>query len=110
MKKQFEQLQPMIEFVNSFDAPENLKTILDFLKEGFLFDSAEGRLRPLETEVSPFIAEKLNEIAKDKGITQKEALNLLLKDNLKTVSNAEDAFRKLEKRSRRTARTRKTQK
>ncbi len=109
MKKQFEQLQPMIEFVNSFDAPENLKTILEFLKEDFLFDSAEGRLGPLETEFSPYIAEKLNEIAKNKGITQKEALSLLLEDNLETMSNAENVFRKLEKRSRRTARTRKTQ-
>jgi integrase len=107
MKKQFEQLQPMIEFVNSFDAPENLKTILGFLKEDFLNDYAEGRLRPLKTEFSPYIAEKLNEIAKNKGITQKEALSLLLEDNLKTMSNAENVFRKLEKRSRKTARPRK---
>jgi len=27
-------LQPLVEFVNSFDAPENLKRILDFLKDG----------------------------------------------------------------------------
>jgi integrase len=109
VKKQFEQLQPMIEFVNSFDAPENLKTILDFLKEDLLFDSAERRLIPLKTEFSPYIAEKLNEIAKNKGITQKEALNLLLEDNLKTVSNTEGAFEKLEERSRKTARIKKTQ-
>jgi hypothetical protein len=98
MKKQFEQLQPMIEFVNSFDTPKNLKIILDFLKEDYLNNSDEGRLRTLKTEFSPYIAEKLNEIAENKGITQKEALKQLVEDNLKTIRSSKNRFRRVEKR------------
>lgn len=42
-------LQPLVEFVNSFDAPENLKRILDFLKDG-LTDSMYDSLRALVEE------------------------------------------------------------
>ena len=92
IRKQFEQLQPMIEFVNSFDAPENLKKILGFLKEDYLNESDDERLRTLKVEFSPYISEKLAEIAMSKGITQKEALKLLLEGNLKTMNNAEHAL------------------
>ena len=34
LKETVAKLQLLVEFVNSFDAPENLKRILDFLKDG----------------------------------------------------------------------------
>jgi len=63
-----------MEFVNSFDTPENLKTILNFLKEDYLDDYSDERLRLLKVEFSPYISKKLKEIAKTMGITEKEAL------------------------------------
>jgi pyruvate-formate lyase-activating enzyme len=74
-----------VKFVNSFDTPEDLKTILDFLKD----DYAEGELRPLKVEFSPYISKKLEEIAKTEGITQKEALEKLVKENFETMEKAD---------------------
>jgi integrase len=97
-KEELRKLQPLIEFMNSFDAPENLKTILSFLKNDFLNEYADKRLRPLRVEFSPYISKQLTEIAKTKGITQKEALRQLVEDDLKTMENAEEKFKRMEER------------
>jgi hypothetical protein len=82
--------------VNSFDTPKNLKTILDFLKNDISERYLEDRLRPLKVEFSPYISTRLEEIAKTKGITQKEALEQLVEENLETLEKAEEKFKKLE--------------
>lgn len=41
------------------------------------------------------------EIARTMGITEKEALKLLVEDNLETMEKADDKFKMLEKRSKR---------
>jgi len=97
-KKELERLKPLVEFVNSFDAPENLKTILNYLKSDYLDDYSDDRFRPLKIEFSPYISKKLEEIAKTKGLTQKEALAELVKADLETMENAEKKFKKLEKK------------
>ena len=97
-KQELEKLQPLVEFVNSFDAPENLKTILNYFKEDYLGEYSDKRLRPLRVEFSPYVAKKLEEIAKTMGITQREALAELVKEDLETMEDAERRFRKLEER------------
>ena len=87
IKKEFERLQPLVDFVNSFDASENLKTILNFLKD-YSDDSSKDKLRPLKVEFSPYISERLEEIAKTMGITEKEALKQLIEDDLRTMEEA----------------------
>lgn len=87
--------------MNRFDTPENLKTILNFLKEDYLDNYSDRRLRPLKVEFSPYISKKLGEIAKTKGITEKEALKQLVEDNLETMEKAEGKFKRLEKYSKR---------
>ena len=94
-KQQLEKLKPLVDFVNSFDTPENLKTILEFLKE----DYSDGELRPLKVEFSPYIAKRLEEIANTKGIDQQEALKHLVEANLETMDEAEAKFKNLEHRS-----------
>ena len=101
MKQEFQRLQPLVEFVNSFDAPENLKILLDYLRHDYSDDSSDGHLRPLKVEFSPYISKKLKEIAKTMGITEKEALRQLVEDNLETLEKAEARFKKLEARSKR---------
>jgi integrase len=98
-KQELKKLQPLVEFVNSFDAPENLKTILNYLKDDYLDDYSDERFRPLKVEFSPYISKKLEEIAKTKGITQKEALAELIKEDLETMENADKKFKKLEERT-----------
>jgi len=97
-KQELERLKPLVEFVNSFDAPENLKTILNYLREDYLDDYSDDRFRPLKIEFSPYVSKKLEEIAKTMGITQKEALAELVKEDLETMENAEKKFKKLEER------------
>jgi len=98
-REELERLRPLVEFMNSFDTPENLKTILTFLKEGYSDISTDGKLRLMRVEFSPYISRKLGEIARERGITEKEALKELLEDNLKTMDKAEATFKKLEERS-----------
>jgi hypothetical protein len=97
-KEGLRKLQPLVEFINSFDAPENLKTILNFLKDDLLDEHADENLRPLKVEVSPYISRQLEKIAKTNGITEKEALRQLVKDDLKMWENGEKRFKKLEDR------------
>ena len=101
IKQEFQRLQPLVEFVNSFDAPENLKILLDYLKHDYSDDSSDDLLRPLKVEFSPYISKKLKEIAKTMGITEKEALRQLVEDNLETLEKAEAKFKKLDERSKR---------
>jgi hypothetical protein len=95
-KEELRKLQPLVEFINSFDAPKNLKMILNFLRNHLLDEYADENLRPLKVEFSPYISKQLEEIAKTNGITEKEALRQLLKDDLKMWENGEKRFRKLE--------------
>jgi len=97
-KQELKKLQPLVEFVNSFDAPENLKTILNYLREDYMDEYSDERFRPLKVEFSPYISKKLEEIAKTMGITQKEALAELVKEDLETMENAEQKFEKLEEK------------
>jgi hypothetical protein len=100
-KQELKKLQPLVKFVNSFNAPENLKTILNYLKEDYLDDTSKGKLRPLKVEFSPYISKKLKEIAKTMGITEKEALKQLVENDLETMKKAEEKFKMLEERSKR---------
>ncbi len=98
LKKEFERLRPLVEFVNSFDAPENLKTILNFLKDDFTGNYSDDKLRPLRVEFSPYISERIEEIARAKGITKKEAIQQLVEEDLETMKEADERFAKLEEK------------
>jgi len=87
-------MQPLVEFVNSFDAPENLKKILNFLKDDFGYPSSD-KLHPTKTEFSPYISSKLDEIAERKGVTRKEALEQLVEEDLEILEKSEKKFKKL---------------
>ena len=90
-----------MDFVNSFDTSETLKTLLEFLKSDYTEDYADDKLLPLKVEFSPYVSKKLKEIAKTMGITEKEAMKQLVEGNLETLEKAEAKFMKLEERSKR---------
>lgn len=85
LERTIAKIQPLVEFVNSFDQPENLKTILAFLKDALVSQSPDEKLRPPKTHFSPYISDKLKEISERKGNTQKEALEQLVKEDLETL-------------------------
>lgn len=101
MRKQLERLQPLVEFVNTYDTPEDLKTVLEYLAEDY---SAEDRLKPLKVEFAPYIRKKLDELMKAKGITEKEAIQQITTEDLKEMKDAQKRFRKSERAAK--ARTR----
>lgn len=76
LKETIAKIQPLVEFVNSFNAPKQLNEILDFLKDDFASDLALSKDHKLYASVewSSYIKNKLDRIAKRKGITPKEAL------------------------------------
>jgi len=98
-KEELRKLQPLVEFVNSFDPTEDLKIILNMFKDDYSDRSSEDKLRPLKVEFSPYISKRLEEFAKTMGITEKEALKQLVEGNLETMEKAEEIFKKLEERS-----------
>jgi hypothetical protein len=99
-KQALEKLQPVVDFVNSFDAPENLRTILEFLKDDYLDSYPDEKFRPLKSEFTPYVSKQLEEIAKTMGITKREAFEMLVKENLKTMEDAEKMFQKTEESAR----------
>jgi len=100
-KQQLDKLQPLVEFVNSFDTFENLKTILNYFKDDIVKNYADEKFRPLKVEFSPYISERLEEIAKTMGITEKEALKQLIEDDLRTMEEAGGKFKRMEERLKR---------
>ena len=97
-KEQLEKLQPLVEFVNRYDTYENLKTILNFLKDDVLDEYPDERLRPMRVEFSPYIGLKLKEIAKTMGITEKEALKRLFANDVEAMKKAEERWTKIVER------------
>ena len=96
LREDVKRMQPLLEFVNSFDAPKNLKEILDFLKDDYVRESSDEKLRPLRVEFSKYISDKLDEIAEREGITRKEALAQLVEEDLRIMDEGDRKFKKLE--------------
>jgi integrase len=92
MKREFQILQPLVEFVNSFDAPENLKILLNYLKHDYSDDASNGLFRPLKVEFSPYISKKIKEVAKTMGVTEQEALKQMLEDDVELLEKATEKF------------------
>ena len=89
MKETMTKIEPLIEFVNSFNAPQQLKEILDYLKDSLAY-SKDDRFRPIRVDFSPYIKDKLDRIAKTKGITQAEAFEQLVVEDLELLEKGEE--------------------
>jgi len=66
---------------------------LDFLKDDLTDQYADEKLRPQRMEFSPYISDKLSDIAERKGITQAEALEQLVVENLKLLEKGEERMK-----------------
>ena len=83
-------LQPLVEFVNSFNHPKELKKVLDFLKDDSMLQSSYDP----RVQFDKHIADRVDEIAKKKGITQAEALEQLATEEWKTFEEADEIRKK----------------
>jgi site-specific recombinase XerD len=96
MKVTIDKIQPLVEFVNTFETPQKLKRIMDhFFKDDMFrsFDKEDPTL--LDKDVS----ELIDETAKERGLTQKEALEQLMKEELEGIVESEKRFKELAKKS-----------
>ena len=91
-KEKLRKLEPFVEFVNSTDASENLKKLLNFFRMDILEDYPDERLRPLKGEFSPYISKKIKEVAKTMGVTEQEALKQMLEDDIELTAKATKKF------------------
>ena len=94
LKEAVAKLKPLGDFVNSFKAPEELRKLFDDVRYEFA-DSSDNKFRPLRIEFSPYISDKLDEIAKRKGITHGEALKELVKEDWEKTVEADEKWKKL---------------
>ena len=96
-KEKLRNLEPFVEFVNSTDASENLKKLLNFFRMDILEDYPDEKFRPLKGEFSPYISKKIKEVAKTMGVTEQEALTQMLEDDVELTANATEKFVELKR-------------
>ena len=94
MKETIAKIESVVEFVNSFNHPQELKEILDWLRDDFANDSD---FRPLKAEFSPYIKDKLDRTAKRKGISKKEALEQLVAEDLELLEKEDEKLLEIAK-------------
>jgi HPt (histidine-containing phosphotransfer) domain-containing protein len=91
-KEKLRKLEPFVEFVNSTDASENLKTLLNFFRMDILENYPDEKFRPLKGEFSPHISKRIKEVAKTIGVTEQEALEQMLEDDVELLEKATEKF------------------
>jgi antitoxin component of RelBE/YafQ-DinJ toxin-antitoxin module len=93
MRVTIEKIQPLVEFVNSFETPQKLKRILD----QFFKNSAFQTFYEEPTLLDKDVAEMINYVAEKRGLPQKEALEQLMKEELEAIDKHEKSFRAVAK-------------
>jgi hypothetical protein len=108
LKETVRTLQPLVKFMNSFDDYENLKTIVNYITEEIFDQNQEDDKFHTDGTFSPYIALQLKQIAKNKGITEKEALKSMFAANVERMKKTDQSWTKIEKHlklKRKTAKT-----
>jgi site-specific recombinase XerD len=95
MRVTIEKIQPLVEFVNSFETPQKLKTILD----QFLKDDAFQTIDEQPTLLDKDVAKMIDDVAKRRGLTQKDALEQLMKEELEGIAESERRLEELARKS-----------
>lgn len=91
-----DKIQPLVEFVNSFETPQKLKRILDEFFE-------DGKFRTWDEEptlLDEDVAEMIDDAAEKRGgLTQKETLEQMMKEELKKIEESEKKLKELARKS-----------
>jgi integrase len=93
MKETIAKIQPLVEFVNSFNSPQELKGILGSLKDDSMIQSSHDP----KVEFDKSIADKVDEIVKRDGITQAEALRQLAEVEWERIVEDDEKRKRLAK-------------
>lgn len=88
VKKEIEKLHPLIDFVNELEENGQLQIFLDLLKTSETISFPEkGSFR--KVELPDELREKVDKLAKDKGISKQEAYDLILDAGFKSLKKAD---------------------
>ena len=90
-----DKIQPLVEFVNSFETPQKLKRILDEFFEDSKFRTWDEDPILLDEDV----AEMIDNTAEKRGLTQKETLEQLMKEELEKIDESEKRLKELAMKS-----------
>jgi len=93
LKEALAKMQPVIEFVNSFNSPQELKEMLEFVRNDSMLQSSYDP----NIQFDKHITNKLDEIMKKKGVTQAKALELLAREEWKKFIEADQKRMKIAK-------------
>jgi uncharacterized protein YeeX (DUF496 family) len=91
MKETIVEIQSMLEFVNSFNTPKDLKMVLDGLRNDYMTQLKENP----RIEVDESIFKQIDDIATRKAITHKEALEQLVKDGWHAFRKGDARLKKM---------------
>jgi len=91
LKETVAKIQPVIDFVNTFTSPRELKDQLDFVRADYKFAQL-----PFDPDMwfDKDIADELDEIVKKEGITLAEALQRYMQENWKRFLKGQEKFEK----------------
>lgn len=95
MKVTIDKIQPLVEFVNRFETPQKLKRILDH----FFKDDNFRTFLEEPTLLDEDVAEMIDDTAEKRGLTQKETLEQLMKEELEKIDESEKRFKELARKS-----------
>jgi site-specific recombinase XerD len=95
MKVTIDKIQPLVEFVNRFETPQKLKRILDH----FFKDDNFRTFLEEPTLLDEDVAEMIDDTAKIRGLTQKDALEQLTKEELEKILESEKRFKEMARKS-----------
>jgi integrase len=89
IKKEVEKLQPLSEFIEGFKDPETLQLFLNLLKTStaIRFPPDKGTFAKVDFE--PETYERIDKIAKRKGISKQEAINQIIDEGLRILQGEE---------------------
>ena len=91
MRETMAKIQPVIDFVNTFTNPREIKDQLDFVMSDYKF--AQSPFDP-DMWFDKHIADELDEIVKKEGITLAEALQRYMQENWKRFLKGQEKLKK----------------
>lgn len=92
MKETVAKIQPVIEFVNTFTHPREVKEMLDFIRTDYERSSFDPNIW-----FDKSIADKIDEIVKKEHVTQAEALKRLIQEDWELTLEGQEKLKRIAK-------------
>jgi len=92
LKETIAKIQPVIEFVNTFTDPREVKEMLDFVRSDYERSSFDPNIW-----FDKSIADKLDDIVRKEGVTPAEAMKRLMKEDWELTREGQEKSKRIAK-------------